>query len=62
MFYNSCNCLVEGIISHECLGVRNVNLFNVGIEILRRFFIFNISERSKKMKVAVASLDLWAAC
>lgn len=40
MFYNSCNCLVEGIISHECLGVRNVNLFNVGIEILRRFFIF----------------------
>lgn len=62
MFYNSCNCLVEGIISHECLGVRNVNLFDVGIERLRHFSIFNLSERSKRMSEALASLDLWEAC
>lgn len=62
MFYNSCNCLVEGIISHECLGVRNVNLFNVGIEMLCRPFIFNTSESSKRMSVALASLDLWEVC
>lgn len=61
MFYNSCNGLVEGIISHECLGVRNVNLFSVGIEMCR-FFIFNISERSKRIRAALASLDLWEAC
>lgn len=52
---------MEGIISHKCLGVRNVNLFDVGIEMLCHFFIFNITE-SSKMRVAVASLDPWEAC
>lgn len=53
---------MEGIISHECLGVRNVNLFDVGIEMLCRSFIFNTSESSRGMRVALASLDLWEVC
>lgn len=39
MFYKSCNCLMKSIISHKCLGVRNVNLFIVGIKISCQFFI-----------------------
>lgn len=40
---------MEGIISHKCLGVENVNLLNVGIEMLCHFFIFNITESSERM-------------
>lgn len=39
MFYKSCNCLMKSIISHKCLGIRNVNLFNVGIKMSFGFFI-----------------------
>lgn len=46
MFYKSCNCLMKSIISHKCLGVRNVNLFNVGIKISCQFFI-NVTESVK---------------
>lgn len=46
MFYKSCNCLMKSIISHKCLGVRNVNLFNGGIKISRQFFI-NMTESIK---------------
>lgn len=53
---------MEGIISHKCLGVRNVNLCDVGIEMLCHFFIFNITESSKRMRVAMASPDPWEAC
>lgn len=33
---------MKSIISYKCLGVRNVNLFNVGIKIFWYFFIFDI--------------------
>lgn len=62
MFYNSSNCLMEGIISHKCLGVRNVNLFSVGTEMLCHFDIFNSAESSNRTRVALTSLDLWEAC
>jgi hypothetical protein len=35
---------MKSIISHKCLGVRNVNLFNVGIKMFCHFFIFNITK------------------
>ena len=47
MFYKSCNCLMKSIISQKCLGVRNVNLFNVGIKMSCHLFIFNITGSMK---------------
>lgn len=52
---------MEGIISHKCLGVRNVNLFRVDIEMLCHFDIFNSTESSNRTRVALTSLDLWEA-
>lgn len=53
---------MEGIISHKCLGVRNVNLFSVGIEMLCHSDIFNSTESSNRTRVALTSLDPWEAC
>lgn len=49
---------MEGIISHKCLGVRNVNLFSVGIEMLCHCDIFNSTKSANRTRVALTSLDL----